>query len=152
MHTNPYNCLPPAAYRLLHTAYYLMRRTHFIAGLIFFVIFLLTGAYLRQHMADLFEGHDRLRFSMRGNHVYILLSSLVHLSLGAYLREAGSRRLAIIQFAGSILLLFSTTMVVVAFFFEPKESLDRPVTLIAMILALAGIFGHLYAGLKATQK
>ncbi|QQS48921.1 MAG: hypothetical protein IPM66_09985 [Acidobacteriota bacterium] len=126
-----------------------MRRTHLIAGLIFFVIFLMTGIWLNQHTANLLEGHDRLRFSLRGNHVYILLSSLIHLSTGAYLRQADSGRLGALQFAGSILMLFSTTMVVIAFFFEPKESLDRPVTLVGVILALTGVAAHLYVGVRS---
>jgi len=129
-----------------------MRRIHIIAGLIFFIIFLLTGAYLSHHVTDLLEGHDRLRFSLRGNHIYILLSALIHLSIGAYLRQAESRRIGALQFAGSILMLFSTTMVVIAFFFEPKESLDRPVTLAGMILALAGVAAHLYAGVRSGRQ
>src|SRR5262245_24213124 len=63
-----------------------LRRAHLIAGLAALVIFPLTGAYMRFYLADEFAASDRLRFSFRANHIYILLSSLIHISLGAYLR------------------------------------------------------------------
>lgn len=119
-----------------------LKNIHLIAGLILLVIFPLTGTYLRSHIPQLLPEDDRLRFSMRGNHIYILLSSLIHLSLGAYLRISASKWLSRIQTGGSVLLLLSAILVVVAFFYEPKHLLERPMTLLAMVLALVGTLLH----------
>ena len=127
----------------------LLRKTHLIAGLILLVIFPLTGAYLRYRIPHLMQDSDRFRFSMRGNHVYILLSGLIHLSLGAYLRRIHANWLNKLQTTGSILLTFSSTIVLAAFFLEPKSGLDRPYTSLAMFTALAGMLLHGFCGLMA---
>ena len=63
-----------------------LKKVHLIVGLIALVIFPLTGGYMRIYLTDEFAASDRLRFSMRANHIYILFSSLIHISLGSYLR------------------------------------------------------------------
>src|SRR5215470_13079119 len=103
-----------------------LKKAHLIVGLIALVIFPLTGAYMRFYLADEFAANDRFRFSMRANHIYILLSSLIHISLGSYLRVSAKQRRANLQTAASLLLLISTTLVIAAFFAEFKMSLDRP--------------------------
>ena len=102
------------------------------------VIFPLTGAYMRWRLADEFAANDRFRFSMRANHIYILLSSLIHISLGSYLRVSAKRRWANLQTAASLLLFISTAIVIAAFFAEFKMGIDRPVTLLGMVLASGG--------------
>lgn len=128
-----------------------LRKVHLVAGLILLVVFPLTGAYLRLRIPHLMQASDRLRFSMRGNHIYILLSSLIHLPLGAYLRLSPARSLGRLT-AGSILLLLSSALVVAAFFYEPKYGLDRPVTLLAMVMAAAaaaaGMLLHVFCAIK----
>jgi hypothetical protein len=119
-----------------------LRKIHLIAGLLLLVLFPLTGAYLRLRIPHLMQQSDRLRFSMRGNHIYILLSSLLHLSFGAYLRICTAKLWGRLQILGSALLLLSSTLVVVAFFYEPKTGLDRPMTLLAMVAASAGTLLH----------
>jgi hypothetical protein len=79
---------------------------------------------------------------MRANHIYILLSSLIHISLGSYLRVSAKHRRANLQTIASLLLFISTTMVVASFFAEFKMGLDRPVTLLTMVLASGGILLH----------
>ncbi len=121
-----------------------LRRVHLIAGLVALVIFPLTGAYMRFYLADEFAASDRLRFSLRANHIYILLSSLIHISLGSYLRVSAKKRWANLQTVASILLYISTTLLIAAFLFEIKMGLDRPVTLLAMVLALGGTLLHAF--------
>jgi hypothetical protein len=119
-----------------------LRKIHFVVGLVLLIIFPLTGAYLRLRIPHLMQSSERMRFSMRGNHIYILLASLLHLSLGAYLRASVVRLLGRLQFLGSALLLLSSTLVVGAFFLEPKTGVDRPLTLLAMVMASAGTLLH----------
>jgi len=119
-----------------------LRITHLVAGLILLVIFPLTGVYLRLRSPHLMQASDRLRFSMRGNHIYILFSSLIHLSLGASLRISVARLWGRLQILGSVLLHLSSALVVAAFFYEPKDGLERPVTLLALVMATAGVLLH----------
>jgi hypothetical protein len=67
--------------------------------------FVLTGQYMRHVIHPAMEASDRLRFSIRGNHIYILLIGLLHLCLGAYLRESVEQKRAWLQQLGSALLL-----------------------------------------------
>src|SRR5262250_155209 len=119
-----------------------LKRVHLIVGLIALVLFPLTGVYMRRYLADEFTVSDRLRFSVRANHIYILLSSLLHISFGSYLRVSEKPRWANTQVVASLLLLVSTALVIAAFFFEPKAGLDRPFILLAMVSALAGALLH----------
>lgn len=130
----------------------ILRKTHLVTGLSLLVIFPLTGAYLRYRVPHLMEGSDRYRFSMRGNHIYILLSGLIHLALGVYFRQVTAGWLSKVQAFGSVLLLLSSVFVVAAFFFEPKIFLARPHTLSAMVLALTGMLLHAFCVLLAEVK
>lgn len=129
-----------------------LRTIHFIFGLILLVIFPLTGWYLRYRIPHLMEESDRFRFSMRGNHIYILLSGLIHLSLGAYLKEFAAKWPGLLQSVGSILLLVSSSVVIAAFFYESKVGLDRPFILSAMVMALTGALLHSLSSLAAGSR
>lgn len=114
-------------------------------------MFLYTGYYLRSHISDLY-GLDRWRFSMRGNHLYILMAALLNLSLGSYLRISLVRRRAVLQRIGSMLILTMTVVLVIAFFCESKAGLDRPATLAAMISGLSGTFLHVVSAVKDLER
>lgn len=125
-----------------------LRRSHLIAGLLTLLIFPLSGAYMRIYLADEFAASDRLRFSIRANHIYILLSALIHISIGSYLRVCAKQRWASLQIAASLPLFISTTVVIAAFFAESKTGIDRPVTLLAMVLASVGTLSHAIIAFK----
>jgi uncharacterized membrane protein len=129
-----------------------LKGIHLIVGLLALVTFLLTGQYMRYHIHHLMEADERLRFSLRGNHIYILLSALMNLCLGAYLRASFVKWRAYTQLVGSLLVVAATFAVVAAFFFESKASLERPVTLLAMVLALAGTLLHVVATARSQLK
>jgi hypothetical protein len=124
------------------------RTVHLVVGLFVIAVFLLTGYYMRFHLHHLMEANDRLRFSLRGNHIYILLLGLLNLSLGAYLKVSQMIWRAYLQLVGSLMILTATGLVIVAFFFENKELLDRPFTLMTMILTLAGTMLHVGSTIK----
>jgi hypothetical protein len=129
-----------------------LKKIHMIAGLAALAIFPLTGAYMRLFLAGEFAASDRFRFSVRANHVYILLASLIHISLGSYLRVSEKRRWANLQALAALLLLTSTALVIAAFFLEPKTGFDRPVTTIVMVLALAGTLLHAFVAVREGQQ
>lgn len=125
-----------------------LKKIHLIAGVIALVIFPLTGTYMRIYLADEFAASDRFRFSMRANHIYILLSALIHISLGSYMRVSAKHRRVNLQTVASLLLFISTTMVIAAFLTEFKMGLDRPITEIAMVLASGGTLLHAFVAFR----
>lgn len=128
------------------------RNLYLIVGLPGVVVFLLTGQYMRYSIHHLMEADDRLRFSLRGNHIYILLSSLVNLGLGAYLRASFVKWRAYAQAVGSLMILAATISTVAAFFFESKASLERHYTHFSVELALAGTLLHVVAAARGLAK
>lgn len=124
------------------------RAVHLVVGFFVIAIFLLTGYHMKFHIHELMEANDRFRFSLRGNHIYILLLALLNLSLGAYLKVSQIIWRAYLQLVGSLMILTATMLVIVAFFFENKELLERPLTLITIILALAGTVLHVGSTIK----
>lgn len=124
------------------------RTIHLAVGMLVLAVFLLTGYHMGFHLQHLMEANDRLRFSLRGNHIYILLLGLLNLSLGAYLKVSQTVWRAYLQLVGSLMILTATGLVIVAFFFENKELVDRPVTLLAIILTLTGTVLHVVSGLQ----
>lgn len=124
------------------------RTIHLVVGVFVLAVFLLTGYHMRFHIHHLMEADERLRFSLRGNHIYILLLGLLNLGLGAYLRVSQTVWRAYLQLVGSLMILTATGLVIVAFFFENKASLDRPFTLLTMILALTGTMLHAVSNIQ----
>ena len=120
-----------------------LRSIHLYAGWLFVLVFVLTGQYMRHVIHPAMEADSVLRFSMRANHIYILLFGLLHLCLGAYWRASVNARQQKLQIAGSGLLLTATAIAIAAFFFEPKVGEDRPAVLTAMVAAVVGIGLHL---------
>src|SRR2546421_6795608 len=105
-----------------------IKKIHLLIGVLGVVIFLLTGQYMRHFIHSAMEQSDRLRFSTRANHVYILMSALLNLSLGSYLRMNVVRWRTWLQVIGSLLIIGAIVILIGAFFYEPKDGLDRPFT------------------------
>ena len=124
------------------------KSVHLAVGIFVIAVFLLTGYHMRFHIHHLMEADERLRFSLRGNHIYILLLALVNLSLGAYLKVSQIIWRAYLQLVGSLMILSATGLVIVAFFFEDKSKVERPFTLLTIILALIGTVLHVGSTIK----
>lgn len=124
---------------------------HQTVGVITVLVFLATGLLMRFHLSRVFEANYFVRMLFRSSHIYILLAGLLNIALGTYLRLSERRRA--IQMFGSICLLTSPAVLIAAFFYEPfRESLDRPVTLLAMLLLLIGTFGHMLSQIGRRDK
>ena len=120
-----------------------LRPLHLYAGWLFVLIFVLTGQYMRHVIHPAMEADPVLRYSIRANHIYILLFGLLHLCLGAYWRPSVNTSQQRLQLAGSALLMLATAIAIAAFFFEPKVGEERPGVLIAMVAAVVGVGLHL---------
>ena len=129
-----------------------MSRVHLIFGLLLFVVFLITGQYMRADFPDKDAIDQSLRLLMRSRHIYILFSALIHIGLGIYLvsRAAGWRRS--VQYTGSLLLLLSSVLLVSAFIRETYTlAAFSDLSRFGIYTSLAGIILHLISSVADRQ-
>jgi hypothetical protein len=96
---------------------------------------------------EAYQSNESIRFLYRANHIYVLFSALLNLviSLNFVLDSSGWKRT--FQRIGSLLLLLSPFILIVAFFTEPVlGTADRPLTLIGIFLIFLGSISHIVAG------
>ena len=117
---------------------------HKVTGVLTVLIFLGTGAYMRFNSPELFHADPTVRMMFRSTHIYILLAGLLNVGLGSYLVLSQQKWRRVLQLIGSSLVLIAPPLLIVAFFYEPSSrSVERPLTLPAMLLFLIGTLSHL---------
>ena len=125
---------------------------HRIWGLTGVAAFLATGVYLNLHLPPPEVSNHLTRMLFRSAHVYLLLSGLINLALGTYLRIATSPLARRSQAVGSLLILVGPILVMTAFVYEPpRASLERPLTVFAIISLLAGTLLHFLSGVRSRR-
>jgi hypothetical protein len=121
---------------------------HLIFGILLFIVFTVTGRFMRVDFPDKDAISPELRVLMRSRHIYILFSALIHLVLGAYLRMGTDMRIKLLQYAGSLIIVISSVYLVWAFVTETYtlqhfSDLSRN----GIYMALAGVGLHLFGGI-----
>jgi hypothetical protein len=125
-----------------------MRRAHLIIGFIAFVVFLATGQYMDRYLAHLHGMAPGPRLLYRTRHIFILLSSLVHLALGAYVQPLADLVARAVQWTGSIMLTLAPVLFLIGFIYEPQRAdLRTPFTHWAADAIVSGVGLHLIARL-----
>ena len=123
-----------------------MLRAHRVVGVLFVIVFVATGVYMRLGFPDLHMNDPVMRMSFRSAHVYILLTAMINLLLGVHLRPPAGTSARRLQSAGSMCLLATPGLMTAAFFVEPGPGLLlRPIVLPALIVAIVGCALHLVA-------
>ena len=102
-----------------------MRRAHGLVGLLFLIVFPLTGAYMRMQEVSEMDPGPRMMF--RASHLYLLFAGLLNLlafsSVDPELERGRLRQL------GSALLLLAPFVLLAGFALEPAEmDVTRPVS------------------------
>lgn len=130
-----------------------LKLVHLIVGGLTVLIFLFTGVYMRWNFPEIYGGNQATRMMFRASHIYILLAGLLNAALGSYFVFSAERWKQKLQIFGSVLILAATGLFIAAFFYEPfLGSIKRPLTLPAMIMLLAGMFGHFIGSVKTKDK
>jgi hypothetical protein len=96
-----------------------MKKAHLIFGVCVIVGFLLTGQYMDKfynHMVGIADGP---RLLYRTRHIFILLSGLLNLGIGAYFTSRTGPLPRTLQLLGSLLIFTSSILFFIAFFYEP---------------------------------
>jgi hypothetical protein len=124
-----------------------MSYVHLIFGLLLFVVFTITGRYMRADFPDKGEIDQAFRILMRSRHIYILISSLIHIGLGAYLQIRPQAWRKALQYTGSALLFLSSVLLVRAFVIETYALHGfSNISRYGLYASLAGIILHFFGG------
>lgn len=123
-----------------------LRNLHLLVGLAVVIIFILTGQWMKYHHID--ETVDRVRFSIRANHLYILFLGLINLTAGTRQLFDGDKLKSRLLSLSSSLIFTATAVAIYAFFYEDKMGKSRPMILLTAILASIGAIIQALTGLK----
>jgi len=130
-----------------------MLYAHLVFGIIVFIIFLITGKFMRVDFPDKEIIPQEFRLLMRSRHIYILLSGLLHVLLGLYLQLHPQAWRKFLQMSGSILLFAGTLTLIWAFAYETYTVKTFSETSRAgLYVTLAGTIFHLLGGFQVKSK
>ena len=126
-----------------------MSYLHLFFGIALFVVFLVTGKFMRADFPDKEIIPQDFRMLMRSRHIYILLSSLIHIILGVYLQIHAEAWRKVLQVFGSFLLIAGSILFVWAFIYETYGVRHfSDVSRYALYISLWGTAVHLIGGFK----
>ncbi len=121
-----------------------MRALHTAVGLVFLLLFLLTGAYMLINFPELYGKREEVRMMYRATHIYLLMSALLNLMASAqYGVLISQSKLTKLRVIASLAILLAPVLLLIAFFVEPSSyRKDRPFSFIAIVILFAGTFIH----------
>ncbi len=123
--------------------------SHFTVGVLFLVLFLLTGGYMFTNFPELYAGREEVRMMFRSTHIYILMSALINLMVGNYLLNSANIDFLKLKRLASLFILVAPILLFVAFVYEPPEYLiDRPISFWDVISLFVGVLLHTVLNLK----
>lgn len=126
-----------------------MSYLHLFFGIIVFIIFLVTGKFMRVDFPDKELIPQDFRLLMRSRHIYILFSSFLHILLGVYWQMERQLRRKILQFFGSTLLIAGSGLLVWAFVYETYRTQHfSEASRWGIYLSLGGTMLHLIGAAK----
>lgn len=130
-----------------------MGKAHLIFGIVVFIIFLITGRFMRADFPDKEIISQEFRLLMRSRHIYILLSGFIHILLGLYLEISTESRRKFLQIAGSIFLFAGTILLIYAFFYETYTTkYYSDLSRFGLYTTLSGTILHLFGRFRIKSK
>ena len=129
-----------------------MKWFHLIFGIGLFIVFTVTGRFMRVDFPDKDAIDQFLRVLMRSRHIYILFSSLIHIGLGVYMTLRPQMWRKIIQIIGSVILTASSVLLVFAWYVETYQTQQfSDFSRNGIYLSLAGVGFHLIGGVSVAR-
>jgi undecaprenyl pyrophosphate phosphatase UppP len=131
-----------------------MKRLHLTLGVLVVLVFLLTGQYMDFQDPKVREMTDEgARMMFRSRHIYILLAGLINLGVGVYFTYHRARWRKTMQVVGSVLIILAPLLMTASLFYEPPlKGLQRTFTLPAIVVLFAGVFLHLFSGIRQARE
>jgi len=107
------------------------------------IVFLLTGQYMNRYYNHMVGVPDGIRLLYRTRHIFILLSGLTNLGIAAYFTYRDEFWRRALQMVGSGLTFLSSSLFIVAFFYEPGlGNLRTPLSHWGTYCIAAGVLLH----------
>ncbi|HEX6718359.1 MAG TPA: hypothetical protein VF088_14735 [Pyrinomonadaceae bacterium] len=126
-----------------------MKKVHLIFGACVVVAFLLTGQYMDKYHNHLVGVADGPRLLYRTRHIFILLSGLLNLGIGAYFTYRIEMWQRTIQLLGSLLIFVASFLFIIAFFYEPNlGTLRTPLSHWGTYSIATGAVLHVLSGIR----
>ncbi|MDQ3712776.1 MAG: hypothetical protein M3388_11245 [Acidobacteriota bacterium] len=130
-----------------------MSYLHLFFGIIVFIVFLVTGKFMRVDFPDKEIIPQDFRLLMRSRHIYILFSSFIHILLGVYLQIETRVWRKMLQLFGSTSLIAGSVLLVWAFVYETYWTQHfSEASRWGIYLSLGGTILHLVGGFKRRKK
>ena len=130
-----------------------MSYAHLIFGIIVFVVFLVTGKFMRVDFPDKEIIPQEFRLLMRSRHIYILLASFIHILLGLYLQIHKEIWRKSLQIFASFLLFTGTILLICAFFYETYTTKHfSDISRFGLYATLYGTILHVIGGFRLKLK
>ena len=116
------------------------------------LVFLLTGQYMDRYHNHMVGVEVGVRMLYRTRHIFILLTGLLNLGIGAYFNYRPEFWRRMLQVAGSGLIILASFLFIVAFFYEPTlTGLYTPLSHWGTYTILAGTLCHLLSGARQLE-
>jgi MFS family permease len=129
-----------------------MKTVHIAFGAFVILAFLLTGQFMDRFHNHLEGMPDGPRMLYRTRHIFILLSGLLNLGIGTYLRARRDSGRRFCQRCGSAMIMTATVLFVAAFFYEPTlKDLETPLSHWGTYVLVAGVALHVISGVGAER-
>ena len=127
-----------------------MKKAHLIFGVLIVVGFLLTGQYMDKFYNHLDGMADGPRLLYRTRHIFILLSGLLNLGIGAYFTYRTQPWARTLQLLGSLFIFAASLLFLIAFFYEPRlNDLHTPLSHWGTYTIATGALLHVISGVRA---
>ena len=121
----------------------LLQRLHFFGGISFLLVFIYSGGYMDTNYNHLEGMEDIQRMIFRAEHIYLLLSSLIHIAMGTYFAPFTQKYLRYFQILASVLMFTASLLFILSFFKEmPTDIIERSLSRNGLYLMLAGVVLH----------
>jgi len=130
-----------------------MKKVHLIFGAFVVIVFLLTGQYMDKHFNHMVGVPDAPRLLYRTRHIFILLSGLLNLGIGAYFTYRIETWRRAIQLLGSLFIFTASWLFMIGFFYEPTlPNLLTPLSHYGAYAIAAGALLHVISGMKVKDE
>ncbi len=116
------------------------RRLHLIVGLAAVGAFLVSGQYMRAHFPEAYLGNESIRYLLRANHIYILMSGLINLLAALVVKPVGSAWRVAVSWASTAVLLTAPGLLAAGFWIEAVSGMAiRRFTFYGVVSLIAGV-------------
>ena len=130
-----------------------MKKAHLIFGAFVVIAFLLTGQYIDKHYHHLVGMPDGPRLLYRTRHIFILMSGLLNLGIGAYFTCRTETWQRATQLLGSLLIFTASFLFLIGFFYEPtRGDLRTPLSHYGTYAIAAGAILHVISGVNSNRQ